>query len=49
VLSTGPDRAAAIGHAALNRVRAQHTYDRRAKEAHRLLGAVHVHAEEAAQ
>jgi spore maturation protein CgeB len=30
------DEAAAIGQAALARVRAQHTYDRRAEEAHRL-------------
>jgi spore maturation protein CgeB len=30
------DKAAAIGQAALARVRAQHTYDRRAEEAHRL-------------
>jgi spore maturation protein CgeB len=47
--SVSPARAAAIGRAALDRVRAEHTYDRRAEEADRLLGAASVLAEAAAQ
>lgn len=44
-----PGRAAGIGHAALNRVRTEHSYDRRAEEAHRLLGALRIRTGEAAE
>jgi spore maturation protein CgeB len=42
-----PEAAAAIGQAALARVLAHHTYDRRAAEAHRLFA--HAHHKEAAE
>jgi spore maturation protein CgeB len=41
------DAAAAIGQAALARVRAEHTYDRRAAEAHRLFRRARAVAEAA--
>jgi spore maturation protein CgeB len=36
----GPDRAAAIGEAALERVFAEHTYDRRAEQVEAILEGV---------